>query len=337
MGKLTFITTLSSGHNPNSWDLPQNHVMAVKEGAGRKFIAYYKGEDTVFVEDMYQKNKDIKPSKVPSFEYNELNKRTELVVDDSDKNLVMYLKTHPWFKKKYNLTSKEIEAKKKISTYEPVEKALELIRDAGENEIKAISLAILGFNYFDKTQTECIADLKEKAFKEPQKIIDIMNASDYESRYIASLAFCNDIITTNPTSTAIIWKDNEGVILHVAKGESAVDKLTEFLSSGTAESQTLLQEVGLRVDKVRALEKTANLDSAKAAKLINSQESEIEKLKRELAEEKAKNAAPKEPTVDKYAGITLEEATKIYNEQNPKTPVPTAKEGNLDWIKSKLK
>lgn len=331
MGKITFITTLSSGHQPNSWDLPQYHVMAIKPDAGKKFIAYYKGEDTIYTEEMYIKNKDIKPSKIPSFEYNELHKRTELNVDDSDTNLVLYLKSHPWFGKKFNITNKELEANNKLSSFVKVEQALELIKEAGADEVKATAVAVLGFNYFSKTNAECTADLKERAFKNPDDIITTMKASDYEARYISSVAFCENIIESNPTSTAIVWADNKGIIIHVAKGENGMNKLAEFLNSNTAESEAVLQEFGIRVDKLKKQKADEKFDPSAVKKELSDKDKEIAELKAMLAA----NAGTPEPEEPKKEYNTIEEAIAAYKEQKGED-VPVAKANNLNWIVKQL-
>lgn len=356
MGQVTFVLTI--GKNPNSWDLPQNHVMAVKPGVGKKFINYYKGENSVFAEDIT--NKDIKPSKVPSFTYNDLEKRTRLVVDDTDINLMMYLKTHPWFGKKYNITNKEMEAKSKLSNYENIEAALDLIKDADENKVKATALAVLGLDYYSKTLTECKAALKEKAINKPEEIINTMNAKDYESRYIASLALCKGIIKTNMGNTAIVWAHNEGVIIHIPTGEKGIDKLTEFLNAGTDEAKTLIQEFHNRVDKNNQdLAKVS--DTAEAQKVIEQKDSDLQKANDEIAELKRQLEASKSKPDDTSGNLsgyadsadslkgeeaqdtkppvppqmTLKEATAKYIEKH-KGEVPTKYKNNIQWIASKL-
>ena len=77
MAKVIFRLTLE-GKTPSTWELPQTNVMGLKEGKGKKFIDYYPGEDSCFVEDIQAKNKDLRPSKVPLFQYNYQTKHTVL-------------------------------------------------------------------------------------------------------------------------------------------------------------------------------------------------------------------------------------------------------------------
>ncbi len=188
MAKVIFRLNLQ-GKTPSTWSLPQSNVMAPKDEKGNKFIAYYPGEDSCFVEDIVAKNKDLRPADVPLFEYNVSSKQTELAVDEKNIALIRYLKTHPWFGVKYSIFSKDGQAKKDLTEFENVEKALELIKESDELKVQAISMAIFGLSSFNKSYTQCAAELKAKAIREPLVIIQAMEATNYETKYVSGLAF----------------------------------------------------------------------------------------------------------------------------------------------------
>lgn len=277
MAKVIFRLDLQE-KKPSTWSIPQNSVMAPKEDKGNKFIGYFPGEDSCFVEDVHAKNKDLKQSDVPLFEFDPSTGETDLSVDESNVALINYLKTHPWFGKKYFIYSEEGEAAEKLSGFDNIEKALELIKESDEIKVKAISMAIFGLSSFGKSYTQCASELKAVAIKTPNVIIDAMSAENYETKYVAGLAFVSGIIKLNPTHTAIVWSDNDGLILHVAQGENGLDKLTSYLTNETKEAQVLLQEFNTRL--VRKEKKAAkNID---AEKLLSEKDAEIAELKKQI-------------------------------------------------------
>lgn len=339
MAKVIFRLNLQ-GKTPSTWAIPQSNVMAPKDNKGNKFIDYYPGQDSCFVEDIQAKNKDLRPSKVPLFEYNVSSKQTELMVDEQNVALINYLKTHPWFGVKYSIFSKDGQAQKDLSEFENVEKALELIKESDELKVKAISMAIFGLSSFNKSYTQCAAELKAKAIRDPQVIIVAMEAPNYETKYVAGLAFVSGIIKLNPTHTAIIWDDNDGVILHVAQGENGLDKLTNFLTNESKEAQVLLQEFNTRLErKERMVARSEDAD-----KIISEKDAEIAELKRKLAES-TKIEAPittgkvvkelEEEDVPEDIKSTLEQLQEDYKLKF-KSEVPIRYKNDEAWIAKKL-
>ena len=346
MAKVIFRLNLQ-GKTPSTWAIPQSNVMARKDDKGNKFIDYYPGQDSCFVEDIQAKNKDLRPSKVPLFEYSVSSKQTELAVDEQNVALIRYLKTHPWFGVKYSIFSKDGQAKKDLSEFENVEKALELIKESDELKVKAISMAIFGLSSFNKSYTQCAAELKAKAIKDPIVIIQAMEAPNYETKYVAGLAFVSGIIKLNPTHTAIVWDDNEGVILHVAQGENGLDKLTNFLTNESKEAQVLLQEFNTRLErKERMVARSEDAD-----KVISEKDAEIAALKKQLEDAKKANEnkieAPKTKDVDVVDEDENEEDENIenvsvleqlqndYKEKFGKE-APIAYKNNETWLAKKL-
>lgn len=317
MGQIIFALTHTT---PHTWGIGQTGVMANKEGKGLKFINYYRGQDSIFVEDIL--NKDIAPTRVPDFEFNPAENRTELIVNEQDANLVTYLKAHPEFKRQYKVVSEEILAEEKLEKYEKIDKALELIRGISDSP-RAAAVAILGFDYFGRSESTCKADLKEKANVSPDTVINIMLAPNFDARKIAALAFCNNIIKNSDNQTEIVWADNGGVILNIATGENALEKITDFLSQSTQASITVFQEISARADK----------KFSKPLLEVDARDAEIAALKAQLA---AAQASPAVPVKIALTDHTLETATAAYIAQENVEVVPTRYRNDLEWIVSKL-
>lgn len=344
MAKIVFRLTLA-GKTPSTWAISQQSVMAPKENKGNKFIAYYPGEDSCFVEDIEAKNKDLKPAEVPLFKFNPNTGFTELAVDENNKALINYLKTHSWYGKSYKIVNKEMEAAESLAEFENSEKALELIKESDELKIRAIAMAVFGLNSFYKSYTQCAAELKAKAFKQPRVIIEAMELPNYETKFVAGLAFVSGIIKLNPTHTAITWSDNDGVILHIAQGENGLDKLTNFLTNESKEAQILLQEFNAR------LEKKQNVVSQEdVSKVVEEKDAEIAALRKQLEEaNKAKMMEPKKEVVEEKTETTSEDVEEFTGDTTKsiedlkaeykvkfKSDVPIRYKNDINWIAKKL-
>lgn len=316
------------GKTPSTWELPQSNVMGVKEGKGKKFINYYPGEDSCFVEDIEAKNKDLRPARVPLFKFNSQTRQTELSVDTQNVALVNYLKTHPWFGVKFNVFSKQEDAKIKLKEFEDTEKALELIKKSDVFEIKACAMTVFGLASFYKTTEECSAELKANAIKSPSKILEAFNMPDFDNRFTAGLALASGIIKINPTHTAIVWADNDGLIAHIAQGENGLDKFTKFLSQDNEQSQIMLQELNDRLER----KNITNVDTSKLVNELSEKDAEIERLKKQL-EEATKNATNKAETSGSEK--TIEELQNEFKLKFDKEPAVTYK-NNKEWLEKKL-
>lgn len=329
MGKIIFRLTME-GKTPSTLELPQKNVMGLKSGR-KKFIAYYPGEDSCFVEDIFAKNKDLQPKKLPLFKYNVQSKETELIVDDSNVALVTYLTTHPWFGLNYNIFSQEKKAKEDLKQFEDVEKAFEYIKESDEDKLKAIAMSVFGLDSYYKTYTQCSADLKSKAIKEPRAIIESIESDDYETKYVAGLALVSGIVKINPTHTAIVWTDNDGVIIHIAQGENGLDKLSSFLRKQSEESLVLMQEFQNRLDNKLKSAKKENVFQSK----LSEKDKEIERLKELLSNANKEEKVSSTPSVDSAPKSSLQIAQQKYFEKFNKE-APVAYKTNLEWLNKKL-
>ncbi|QQU04235.1 hypothetical protein [Myroides odoratus] len=327
--------------SPTSWSVKQNGLMIEKKGVGLKFAAYYPGQDSIFVEDI--KNKDLKPQLIPAFEFNPSTNKTELTVPNTDVNLITLLKLHPHYGKKFEIFSEEIESERALSKYNNIEKALKLIESANDLEVRAKGVVVLGVDAMHYLPTVAIAKLKELAFSNPTQVISKIEGMDYESQFIAAKAFIDKIVKTNLGHTAVVWSDTENLILTLGTGEIGVEKLARLLSQNNEQSYNMLQIISQKLGiGTQQEEQTPSVPvNTVSEKELQAKDDEIAKLRAELeAANKGSvheiNTPSTQAEATNKVEMTLEEATAKYIEKFNKEPGPTVK-GDLEWILKKLK
>ncbi len=266
---------LTTNKKEGTWSMRGGR--ALKNGT-LKNINYYPGSDSIFDED--NRNSAIKPRTVV-FRYNDIitDPAVEIIVPVGDKNLIDYLTAHPFNGRFYKRHDEGQIAEEKLKTYDDIEKALDYVRKSDDVQVKATALAVLGFENFSYPIATLKTMLKEKALKEPSKIILEVESPNYQNKYLTGLAYASGIVKNNPTSTAVVWADSNGVIVSVAKGENPIDKMAEFLLNNSAESTTVIQEIGERLKK---LSKTEFSEEELKEKLENLREQYTKKTKAEV-------------------------------------------------------
>jgi hypothetical protein len=300
MGK-QIIFRLTEKRTPVSWTVSGG--FAVKLGKGRKLINYYPGSDSYFVEDQ---TSDI-PAQEVEFKYNDIlsDPATEIMVDEDNISLVGYLKAHPFFNVHYYIHNEEQLSEDKLAAYDKVEKAFSLIKETEDVKVQAMALAVFKMEAYGWAAVKCLAELKEKAAKQPDVIINAIEADNYESKYLAALAFYSGIVSENNTHTAVVWCDaDQNVILRLAVGENGIQKLGDKLSVSDEESNLLLQEIGNRVEKANAVTNIKVL-----APQVVSGKTEAQIRAEVMAELKAK-AVPVKTEAEIRAEIMAELAAK---------------------------
>jgi len=236
---------LIGSKTPLSWGLKQHEVGILDNGVYR-FINYFKGSSSIFVDD--DANKNRKPTKI-TFEFND-DKHTEFYANKGDVMLNKYLQAHPAFGIDYELFSEDVSNQKKLDDFDKKERALELIKSADDFETQARAMAVFGNSAYGWDAIKSKAELKERAFTDPDSIINKFSAKDFESKYLAALAFSAKIITENQFNNAVIWNDEyKNTIVPLAVGENGIEKLGDLIASGTDEARTLIQEIGKRIAK----------------------------------------------------------------------------------------
>lgn len=248
------IFRLLNGKTPASWSLKGGS--AIKPGIGQKHIGYFPGSDSIFVED----NKDDRQMEEVVFEYNDelTDPATQIIVEESNTNLITYLKAHAFFNVHYAIHSIDAVSESKLEDFAKTEKALSLINEDDDVKTRAIAVAVFKSKAIGWSLVTCQAELKETAIKNPKLIIDAFESPNYEGNYLAALAFYSNIVTENNLHTAVVWTDGEGEITKLALGENGIEKLGSLLSVESDESRILMQEIGKRIEAKSSAAKLSN-------------------------------------------------------------------------------
>ena len=269
--------------NPVTWSIKDG--TALKDGT-LKNTHYRPGVQSIFDED--NEKSAVQPQWVTfSYNNNPNDPACELIVPEENKLLIEFLKSLYHFGKVFKIHDAKGNAELKAATFDKISEALKIVDETDELKLKAMAVAILGFNYFSMEPSFIKADLKEKAVKEASKIINAFSASDYQNKYLVSLAYVKGIIRNNDTNTAVIWANGGGIIMSVAVGDSPIEKMTELISAGTPQALTLLQELGVRAEKLKAENLLSESSDNKLLEeknvLLSQKDQEIEDLKKQLA------------------------------------------------------
>ncbi|WP_430611494.1 hypothetical protein [Flavobacterium sp. JP2137] len=333
---------------PQSWSPKQQDLMIDKPGIGSKFIGYFPGQEDIFIEDILLKNKDAKQVLVPPFEFNSGTDKTELTVKNSNIALNKWLQNHPDFNKKFEVFSEELESEKALANFEKKEKALALINKEDINELRAIAMLVFGYDAYNWTEVHAKSKLKALAFNEPDKIISKIVKADYQSQYIASMAYIVGVVKNNIGHTAVVWADNEQAVINVAVGENGNEKLGNLLASDSDNARNTLQEISNRIDAKtkQSLSLTKNDSSAILSQkdaTINAKDQELAAKDQELAElrELLKNSTlpPNTGTVtgsvETSTELTAEQVQALYLEKIG-TAAPVNKKNDIPWMLDKI-
>lgn len=295
---------LTEKRTPASWTLSGGY--AVKPGFGSKLINYFPGSDSIYVED--QKS-DVKAKEVEFF-YNDIlsDPATSIMVDENNTSLLNYLKAHAFFGHHYYIHNEDLLAENKLADYDKIEKAFSLIRETDDFKVKAIALVVFKIDAHGWSPTKAKAELKEKATKNPDVIINAIEADGYEARYLAALAFYSGIVKDNNTSTAVVWNDeNQSEILKLAVGENGIQKLGEKLSVSNDESNLILQQIGTKLNALNTPPKADNFNVNNAEVVPGKT---AEQIKEEAIAEYKASLAPVKSEADIRAEILAEFANK---------------------------
>lgn len=287
---------------PNSWALRQHEVGIITPNGGYRFINYFRGSNSIFVDDEVNKNR--KPTKIV-LEYNDAD-ATEFHAPVGDIILNKFLQAHPDFNVKFELFNEDMASDRILDKFEKREKALEALSLASEEECMAEAISIFGLEALSWSAKMSKARLKDKAFETPDAILDKKKDGNYKSLFVAALAFKSEIVKENNFNSAIVWNDStEGNIINLESGQNAITKLSDFLASGSMDAKQVLHEIGVRSDKKNG---------------------------------KSGNDAKSKPegTPVEYEGLDNAGLKALYEKTFDKAvPAPYSK--NEDWIKSKLK
>ena len=356
---------------PASWLLPQREITGKfndpKDGVADRLIVYIKGANTIWA---HEYKGDGKPGKIP-IEFEE----GILQIQESNTLLLKYLEAHPWHNVHFERVDENLEAQKTISKSAKIEKALDYIKQAKDNaEIKALAVCVFdqgnndyGFNAMAENAVQCSAKLRQVAVENPDFILEkTKNKEFHDAKYLVSLAVNLGVLTVTKDNTSIEWSDGSGSIVTVAIGEFPVDAVAKLISEQTDSALATMQKIGNGIKKIQSERGAVSTGSAAQSatqseavkEILTAQESEIERLKRELQEERERNAelskqnANLAPSNDAPEATTAQAVVANSNDDDKdddsiealsekyfslfKTAVPIRYKNDKDWIKLKI-
>ncbi|SED10475.1 hypothetical protein SAMN04489761_4288 [Tenacibaculum sp. MAR_2009_124] len=287
------------------------------KSVGQRRVKYVPGANSIFEEDL---KGDYRA--VPSIWFENGEKR----VPESNMLLNQILEKHPWYGVYYEVWSEEAEVNKKLTEHKKRDEVLAVINETSDDQRKAIALAVFGVNAIQWTDSKAELELREYAKLKPFELKKVLESKDYQSKYLAALAFNKDIVKDNIGSTAVIWNDTtQGEILSLARGENGLVKFGDFLSQNTEESLLVLNSLNQKIDSLVISNQKESIESSK-----------LEKENAELRAELAKLQKQSKVSNDTQEQTEIEELREQYLEKTGKK-VPNAFSNKVDWIKEKLK
>lgn len=295
---------LKNGKTQGAFQLPLKNEMALKEVKGEasrlKKIHYIPGVDSIFVED-YKGDQKTEPV---WFEDGELR------VSENNWALNEIMQKHAWFNKHYVLVNEEATAKAEVDSFVEITKASNaIIMENDEHKLRAMAMAIISLDAVNWEPFKCKAQLLNYAKKHSNVMIAEMAKKDYESRYIAAMAFSRNLVKYNLHHNAVVWNQgSEGIIVRVADGETGVDKLGALLSKQNETSESVLKSLGELTDEL-FIEKSQN-DSPEAIKAKLRKEVEAE-LRAEMKAEAKRTTTAEEVAKPKAEPVTEEKAEEV--------------------------
>jgi hypothetical protein len=304
MSKKNYVRFKQMGDKkPVSFEIPLSNMRLPRDmgtGGGKvlKRVHYIKDAPSIWKDD-------YKGDELPEKVYLEDG---YLDVSIYDLNLIAILKAHKMYKREYEIEDEDVEAIKELEKYDLIEKALERISIANEDERKANAFVLLGAGVITMNNDLIRSKLKKKAHETPQVVLDEMNASDYKAKYVTALGILRGALEINATRTAVTWADGKTIVT-VATGQDPLAKMSAFLSTNTEEAKITFQEIGERV-KQSYVKKTNAIIDFDVVDATDEDDNDVD-------------------------ASELSKATLEYKETFRKE-VPNNKKNDLEWIQSKL-
>lgn len=304
---------------PISWQVPlkgltlekTEEINGVLVSKGKRRIKYVKGTNSIFEEDI---KGDFQPMQI-WFENGELK------VPESDLLLIEIMQRHPLNNKAWYLWSEDKEIEDNLKKERAKDSVIQLITDSDDDKIKAVATAIFGYSAISWNVSKSEFELRKYAREKPLNIEKELKSENYQSKYLAALAFNKMIVGINLDKTAVIWNDTtKGVILPIPKGGTGLNVLSDFLSVNTAESVLVLQTIS---EKIQKLETTTPVET-------KTQDNELEKLK-----EENKLLLQKLEELQKNDQEELDVLRELYKEKFQKE-VPPRYKNDKAWLNKKI-
>lgn len=222
--------------HPLTWQVRQP-VLVDYEGKGLRKIVYVAGSNSI----LQSQNEGLKKTVVEFI-------NGKLRFPKTDTLLKKFIDYHSELDVKFKLLDPEAEAQAKLSLLELQEEAKDLIRNSDPEMLRAVAVILFdkeAYSFGDKVvKLKCFG----YADKEPKKMLDLLNDPKTKVRYLVALAFLKGVLKTNVQKTAVQWTDNGEIVIPLAVGETAVEKMADFLYDD--KNATTLQELSKRVESL---------------------------------------------------------------------------------------
>lgn len=243
-GYNTYVLT-ESRMNP-SWQLRHNNVLIEDGKKGLRRIRYARGAKSIFDDEIPE------VLKTTPIDFTEGKFEAPL----SDVVLNKYLQSHPEYEKKYKLLDPDRDAEVELAKIDLVDEAKDILRKMSPDKQVALAAVIFGDRYIRGWKEprirlelnkflEDTETLVESGVNRTQYFINKANDPHTEVQFLVLQALREEVIAVSPDKTSVLWKQDGGVIMRLAVGESPVRKMADLLMS--KEGRTTLQELGKRL------------------------------------------------------------------------------------------
>ena len=134
-----------------------------------------------------------------------------------------------------------------MKAYSAEDKAVRIFEKLDDDQAKGLAIMINGMNAVKWTPNQSKVSLRAYIKKNPRKFIDIVDSTDYEVNYLVATALDNKIVSYSALKKALVWSDDQGVLLEIPRGTSSLKTLSEFLKTKSEESELILRELSVRI------------------------------------------------------------------------------------------
>lgn len=247
-GKTTRIYVLRNNYKPVSWQLRNNALIDAGENKGLRQIVFIKGGHSIFKDD-YERGITLKPQEIWFDD-------GTLIVNGHDTLKIKYVESHPDFNVKYKLDDPEADAIVKLRKFKQKRQVEDEL--AKLESFDALLEALRRKDEVTLHLTPAQKELRcyEEANKDADRVLKAISDPKNTTRYFVALALSKGILRLNTAKSAILWGDNEELILQLPLGQKPANVMAEFLfdpkNEGTLEE--LVKRVGA-LDKKKEVTK----------------------------------------------------------------------------------
>lgn len=138
--------------------------------------------------------------------------------------------------KRYWMEDKEKEAEDKLNQFDLIDKAVDYVKGARIEELKAALHVLTGYDTMKMQSSELRLSLRQMSEQEPKMVIDAFEDKRTLVKYQYHTAIIIGYLVINNEGTILRWSGNEKPILSVPLGENMSDEFAEFALSARGKS-----------------------------------------------------------------------------------------------------